>query len=148
MAEGENIEIIYECKKCWSLLPYLSCPHNCPGNDQSDDEEEGFQEDLTQWLEEIKQKMKEGTVRIVEAPIEDVIVQLLPNQPGQQYKEDIRGPRLEGSYHLRRMGEEVPEGVEPLRMVQFGPGEYRPEEEMLREEEELRQHFISLQLDN
>ena len=119
----------------------MSCFHNCPGEDQ--EEEEGFREDLTEWLQEIKEKTKEGTVRVVEVPEPEgeVVVHLLPNLPGQQYQEDIQGPGLDGSYHLRRVGEQVPEGVVPKRYIEIAPGEYMPDEEDQQQEDQQQEQF-------
>ena len=71
MAEGGDIEIIYECTKCYAIVPYLGCPHNCLGDFEEngqEPEEEGFDDDMKGWLEDIKIKMKKGLVRLVEAP--------------------------------------------------------------------------------
>ena len=84
MAEAQNIEIIYECTNCYAIVPYLSCPHNYPGDLKhgEDPEEEGFDDDMKGWLEDIKIKMKKGLVRLVEAPDPEVF-ELVPDQPGQ-----------------------------------------------------------------
>ena len=122
----------------YAIIPYKSCYDNFPGQEEGQDsEEEGFQEDMALWLAEIKEKMKQGTVRIIEAPELQNLMEVLPNQQGQEYQEDIRGPRLVGSYHIRRQGEEVPDGIQPIRMFEIGPVQYRLEEEVLTEQEEI-----------
>ena len=109
MSEGGQEEIrIYECVKCLAIIPYIGCPHNCTGDDNSSDEE-GFGEDIAGWLEEIKGKM----CTVVQAP-DPVIYELLPNQPDQQYPEDlIHDGEDRPGYHIRQEGEEVPDGVIP-----------------------------------
>ena len=48
MAEAQQDPIIvYECTRCYVIIPYLSCYHNCPAVEE-DQEEEGFQEDLVE----------------------------------------------------------------------------------------------------
>ena len=139
---------VYECRECWAILPYKSCCHSCPGQDGQD--EEGFVEDLSTWYSEVKEKKDQGVrIRVVdgndeEYDLEEQVVILLPNQPGHQYQQDIRGPDLEGSYHLRRLGEEVPDGVEPIEMVEVGPGEYRRLSEMEQVELEMSMARVSL----
>ena len=141
-----ELEDIYECPKCYVIIPYLGCFHSCPGVKRENTDEEGFQEDLSDWYIEIKNKMKEGTVRVVEAPEPKVVVHLLPNLPGQEYQEDIQGPGLDGSYHLRRVGEQVPEGVVPKRYIETAPGEYRPEDEVLAEGNALAEELWRMKL--
>ena len=82
-----------------------------PGVEEEDTDEAGFQEDLSDWYIEIKEKMKEGTVRVVEALEPSNLMELLPNKPGIDYGQNIGGPDLDGLYHVRRQGEAVPEGV-------------------------------------
>ena len=135
------LEIVCECPKCYVVIPCLGCFHGCPGVEEDLPDEEGFQEDLDEWYQEIKEKMKAGTVRMVEAPEPSNLVELLPNQPGIQYGEMIYGPDNDGPYHVRRPGEVVPEGVVPLRMFQIGPGEFRKEEDVLREYAEIAEEF-------
>ena len=147
MAEGGEI-IVYECPECWAILPYKSCSHSCPGQDGQD--EEGFVDDISTWYEEVKAKKEQGVrVRVIDGDgeeynLEEQIVILLPNQPGRQYQEDIRGPDLEGSYHLRRLGEKVPDGVEPIQMVEVRPGEYRRLEQVEQVELEMSMARVSL----
>ena len=43
--------LVFECSECYCLLPYDSCPHNCPEN--LDNEDEGFVEDLETFKEEL-----------------------------------------------------------------------------------------------
>ena len=78
---------------------------------------------------------------MVEAPEPSNLVELLPNQPGIAYGQVIRGPNSDADYHVRRQGEAVPEGVVPLRMFQIGPGEFRKEEDVLREYAEIAEEF-------
>ena len=82
MAEAQQDPIIvYECTRCYVIIPYLSCYHNCPAV-EVDQEEEGFQEDLlVEWYTEIKKRQKEDprSVQIVEAPDPEVF-QLIPDQ--------------------------------------------------------------------
>ena len=112
MAEGGE-EIIFECPKCWAIIPYLECPHNCLGDDR---DEEGFSEDLEGWQKEIKQKMKDGVVWVVEAP-EPEVFELIPNEPVVEYQQQIiqgEGPQ---AYHIRQEGEEVADDVERIRVM-------------------------------
>ena len=53
MASGQ-VPVVFECHRCWAILPYLDCPHNCPGAD-TDDQDEAFEEDLQSFKEEIKE---------------------------------------------------------------------------------------------
>ena len=148
MAEA-NQEIIYECSKCFSLLPYKSCFHSCPGQDAEEDEEDGFHENLGDWYQEVKKKKEEGwQVQVAgdeEYTLDAPVVMILPNQPGRRYLENIQGHDLDGSWHLRRQGEEVPEGVEPIRMVEVGPGEYRRLADLEMVEMEVRMARVSLE---
>ena len=139
--------VIYECPRCFSLLPYKSCFHSCPeGEDQ--DQEDGFQETLDQsWYQEIKQKKEEGVeVRVVgqdrQYILDCQVIMILPNEEGKQYREDIRGDDIDGSWHIRRQGEEIPEGIEGIWMVEVGPGKYK-RLDAIEAEEELEQ--LSLQ---
>ena len=50
---NQQVPIIYECRRCWAILPYLDCPHNCPGAD-IDEQDEAFEEDLLGWKEELE----------------------------------------------------------------------------------------------
>ena len=145
MAEAQQDPIIfYECTRCYVIIPYLSCYHNCPAvEEEVDQEEEEFQEDLVEWYKEIKKKQKEdpSSVRIVEAPDPKDLVELLPNQPGINYDHPtIYGPDGDGPYHVRSEGEAVP-GVTTLLMFKIGPGEFRKEEDVLREHAELAEEY-------
>ena len=51
---NQQVPIVYECRRCWAILPYLECPHNSPGAD-TDEQDEAFEEDLLGFKEEIKQ---------------------------------------------------------------------------------------------
>ena len=43
MAENPEEIPVFECPKCWAIIPYLGCPHRCPGDwSGNDEEEEGF----------------------------------------------------------------------------------------------------------
>ena len=113
--------------------------------------EEGFQENLSGWYEEIKKKKEQGIqVNVVGADEEEYsldvqVVMILLNQPGIQYQENIQGHDIEGSWHLRRQGERVPQGVEPIDMVEVGPGEYR-RLSAIEAEEELAQEISQISL--
>ena len=138
MAEQELT--VYECPNCWVILPYKSCYHSCLEQDMPD--EEGFIDDLTGWYAEVKNKKEQGVkIRVVQADgtIEDkvdrLIVMILPNQSGQQYPEKITGHDIDGSWHLRRNGEDVPQGVEPILMVEVAPGQYKKLSDIEAEEE-------------
>ena len=28
---NREVPVVYACRKCWAIIPYLECPHNCPG---------------------------------------------------------------------------------------------------------------------
>ena len=45
-----ELEIVYECPKCYVVIPYLGCFHGCPGVEEDLPDEEGFQEDLDEKL--------------------------------------------------------------------------------------------------
>ena len=122
---------VFECSKCLVILPYKSCYHSCLEQDL-EDEEEGFMEDLTGWYLEVKNKKDQGVkIKVVEADgtvneqVSHLIVMIVPNQPGQQYPQKITGHDLDGSWHLRRNGEQIPQGVDPILMVEVSPGQYR-----------------------
>ena len=125
----DKVIVIYECPKCYVALPYRSCFHSCPDQDAQEDDEEGFQENLSGWYEEVKKKKEEGwRVKVAgdeESEVDQLVVLILPNQPGQRYQEDIRGHNIDGSWHVMRQGEMVPQGVEPIAMVEVQPSQYR-----------------------
>ena len=139
MAEAKQ-EVIYECPRCYCLIPYKSCFHSCLEDDG--DVEEGFQEALDQsWYEEIKRKKEEGVVvKVVgenrEYILDAQVVMILPNEPGKQYREDITGPDIEGSWHVRKQGEQIPQGVEGILMVEVGPGLFRRLSAIVAEEQQ------------
>ena len=114
---NQQVPIIFECRRCWAILPYLECPHNCPGADDSQ-QDEAFEEDLLGWKEEIKES---GYV-LNEAPPPQ-IVELFPDPPAGQPQ----------SYHIRQQGEEVPAGVVSIQAFEVAPGQYRPVVELLAE---------------
>ena len=149
MAEDKVI-IAYECPKCYVALPYKSCCHSCPDQDVEDKEEDGFREDLSDWYEEIKKKKEDGwQVKIVadgeEYEADKLIVMILPNQPGRRYPEAIQGHDIDGSWHIMRQGESVPQGVEPIPMVEVGPGQYKRLAAIEAEEELAALEQLSLQ---
>ena len=115
---SEDIPTAYECRRCWALLPYRECPHNCPEDYEGQDQDDGFSEDLEEFLKEIKGVR----VRVYEAP-DPEILELIPDQ-GQ-------------GFHVREEGEEVPEGVQPIRVFEVGPNDYRPVENVLAEAREF-----------
>ena len=134
MAEKKEELTVYECLYCYQILPYRSCYHNCPGLDdweRDEDTDDGFKENLGGFYQEIKQAKKNGVEITVigaddqECLLEDAVVLAVPDQPGKVYKESITGHDLDGSYHILRQHEELPEGVEPIRMVEVTPGKYR-----------------------
>ena len=114
---NQQVPSIFECRRCWAILPYLECPHNCPGADDSQ-QDEAFEEDLLGWKEEIKES---GYV-LNEAPPPQ-IVELIPDPPAGQPQ----------SYHIRQQGEEVPAGVVSIQAFEVAPGQYRPVVELLAE---------------
>ena len=105
MASGQ-VPIVFECRRCWAILPYLDCPHNCPGADS--DEDEAFGEDL----QSFKQEIKESGYLLDEAPPPQIVELVAdPQVPGQPQ-----------SYHIRQQGEEVPAGVLSIQAVEVSPG--------------------------
>ena len=122
ITEAEEILTVYECPKCWTIIPYQNCPHNCPGDENSEDE--AIAEDMEGFIQEISGK----TVNIVEAP-EPKILELIPDEfpEGQEYQ----------AWHICEEGEEVPEGVTPIRVFETAPGEYRPVQQIIQEAEDI-----------
>ena len=57
--------------------------------------------------------------------MEEAVVLAVPDQPGQQYRKNLTGPDLDGSYYLLHQDEGLPEGVEAVQMVEVPPGQYR-----------------------
>ena len=141
MAEANQLTI-FECPRCLCLLPYKSCYHSCPEGEDQENGEDGFQEALDQsWYEEIKRKKEEGFVVTVVGENRDYIldrqvIMILPNEPGKQYREDITGPDIEGSWHVRKQGEQIPQGVEGILMVEVGPGLFRRLSAIVAEEQQ------------
>ena len=126
MTEKQEELTVYECRRCWSIIPYPECPHNCPVDYDDDNEDDGFGEDMATFLEEIKGQ----NVNIVEAPAPEVL-ELIADlmTEGQEFQ----------SFHIREDGEEVPEGVEPIPVYEVDPGLYRPISEIMAEAEEVYQ---------
>ena len=123
MASGQ-VPIVFECRRCWAILPYLECPHNCPGAD-TDEEDEAFGEDLQSFKEEIKESGY-----------------LLDEAPPPQIVELIADPPAEGlpqSYHIRQPGEEVPAGVISIQAFEVSPGVFRPVAEVMAEAQQHQQ---------
>ena len=117
MSDGKEIPVVYECRKCWIIIPYIKYPHNCPGDFNNN-------EDLETFLEEIKGLQ----VSVDEAP-EPKILELIPNQmqDDEQYQ----------AFHIREADEEVPDGVEPIQVYEVGPGEYRAVVDIIAMDEEV-----------
>ena len=65
------------------------------------------------------------------------ILEMIPNQPGQVYEQNLHKDGEEQAYHIRQEGEVVPEGVEIMRVMKIGLGEYKREDEIIRETEEI-----------
>ena len=122
MASGQ-VPIVFECRRCWAILPYLDCPHNCPGADS--DEDEAFGEDL----QSFKQEIKESGYLLDEAPPPQ-IVELIADPPAEG---------LPQSYHLRQPGEEVPAGVVSIQAVEVAQGVFRPVAEVMAEAQQMIQ---------
>ena len=123
MASGQ-VPIVFECRQCWAILPYLDCPHNCPGAD-NDEEDEAFGEDLQSFKKEIKESGY-----------------LLDEAPAPQIVELVADPPIQGqpqSYHLRQPGEEVPAGVVCIQAFEVTPGVFRPVAEVLQEAQQMIQ---------
>ena len=121
-----QIPIVHECRRCWAILPYLECPHNCPGAD-TDEQDEAFEEDLLGFKEEIK---KTGY--------------LLDEAPPPQIVELIADPPVEGlsqSFHVRQQGEVVPAGVLSIQAFEVVPGQFRPVAEVLAEPQQQQQQM-------
>ena len=135
MVEDPEEITVFECPKCWAIIPYLGCPHRCPGDwSGNDEEEEGFCED--RFLEKFLEEIKGMRVTVVEAD-DPEILEMIPNQPGQVYEQNLCKDGDEQAYHIRQEGEVIPEGVEIIRVMKIGPGEYKREDEIIREAEEI-----------
>ena len=48
--QGKVVQV-FECCECYSLLPYPQCPHHCPEGE----DDEGFEEDMEAWVNELSQ---------------------------------------------------------------------------------------------
>ena len=144
--------VIYECPRCFSLLPYKSCFHSCTEYQGDEEElEEGFQETLDQsWYDEIKQKKQQGVeIRVVgenrDYILDYQVIMILPNEEGKRYRENITGHDIDGSWHVRRQNEQIPQGVEGIWMVEVGPGKYKrlsaieAEEELAAQEDQQQE---------
>ena len=55
---------VYECPQCYAIIPYIGCPHHCPGDDN---DEEGFYEEQG-FLEGFLEEIKNLRITVVEAP--------------------------------------------------------------------------------
>ena len=77
--DKEDVPVVYECPKCWAIIPYIGCSDRCPGDDSED---EAFDEDLARFQEEIKGQQCRITTLVQEAP-DPEILELVPDQPGQ-----------------------------------------------------------------
>ena len=121
---SDEIPTVYECRRCWSIIPYPECPHNCPVDYDDDNEDDGFGDDMATFLEDIKGQK----VNIVEAPAPEVL-ELIPDPlvEGQEFQ----------SYHLKQDGEEVPDDVETLMVYEVSPGVYEPVENIMAEAQEV-----------
>ena len=115
---NQQVPVVFECHRCWAILPYLDCPHNCPGAD-IDEQDEAFEEDLLGWKEEL-----EHTGYLLNDAPPPQMVELIPDPPAEGQPQ---------SYHIRQQGEEVPEGVIPIQAFEVAPGQYRPVAEVLAE---------------
>ena len=115
MANGQ-LPVAFECRRCWAILPYLECPHNCTGAG-NEEQDEAFGEDLLGWKEEIK----ESGYLLDEAPPPQ-IVELIPDPPAEGQPQ---------SYHVRQQGEEVPAGVVSIQAFEVEPGVFHPVIEVL-----------------
>ena len=119
---NQQVPIVYECRRCWAILPYLECPHNCAGAGL-EEQDEAFEEDLLGWKEEIK----ESGYLLDEAPPPQ-IVELIPDPPVEG---QVR------TYHVRQQGEVVPAGVTPIQAFEVEPGVYHPVVEVLADAQQL-----------
>ena len=128
---NQQVPIIYECRRCWAILPYLDCPHNCPGAD-IDEQDEAFGEDLLGWKDELQQ-----TGYLLDEAPPPQIVELIPDPPTEG---------LVQSYHVRQQGEEVPVGVTPIQVFEVSPGVFRPVSEVLEEAQQMMQQLMQQQM--
>ena len=79
-------------------------------------------------MEGFIQEISGKTVDIVEAP-EPKILELIPDEfpEGQEYQ----------AWHICEEGEEVPEGVTPIRVFETAPGEYRPVQQIIHKAKDI-----------
>ena len=109
----ENPEVLY-CPDCWAIIPYVGCAHDCPGDWLGNiDEEEGFCKEegfLERFYEELRWRRE--------------VLEMIQNQPGQEYDQTLHRDGEEQSYHIRQEGEVVLEGVEIIQVRQIGPQEF------------------------
>ena len=121
---SDEIPTVYECRRCWSIIPYPECPHNCLLIMMMIMKMMGFGDDMATFLEDIKGQK----VNIVEAPAPEVL-ELIPDPlvEGQEFQ----------SYHLKQDGEEVPDDVETLMVYEVSPGVYEPVENIMAEAQEV-----------
>ena len=90
----------------------------------------------TGFLKKFLEEIKGMRVTVVEAD-DPEILEMIPNQPGQVYEQNLCKDGDEQAYHIRQEGEVIPEGVEIIRVMKIGPGEYKREDEIIREAEEI-----------
>ena len=106
---------VFYCKACWEMLPYIGCDHGCPGDWLGNvvEEDEGFCEEdgfLENFLEEYRFQCS--------------VMEAIPNVPGQEYNLVLRGEG-DQAYHIRQQGEEVPEGVAVIRVIETLPFQFK-----------------------
>ena len=128
---NQQVPVIYECRQCWAILPYLDCPHNCPGADDSQ-QDEAFEEDLLGWRDELEQ-----TGYLLDEAPPPQILELIPDPPVQGQVQ---------AYHLRQQGEEVPAGVVSIQVFEVSPGVFRPVSEVLEEAQQMMQQMMQQQM--
>ena len=105
----------------------------CPGLvdwEREEDCDDGFKENLGTFYQEIKQDKRDGVeIKVVGADnkdylLEEAVLLAVPDQPDKVYRQKIFFE--EGtSYHILEQTEEVPVDVEPIRVIEVKPGEYR-----------------------
>ena len=82
-------------------------------------------------------------IKVVGADNEEYLLEAVPDQPGKVYKEKIMIE--EESYHILRQQEKVPMDVEPIRMVEVEPGQYKKLSEVEVEEMQMRMARVNLE---
>ena len=151
MAESEFV--VYECMDCFQIIPYKSCCHNCPGlynwDRMQEELDEGFQENLSGFYEEVR-SLKENGVEInvvgvdgEQYKMKEAVLLAVSDQPGKVYRQSII---LEDgvSYHLQGRTEDIPMEVDPIKMVEVSPGYYRGLTDMELIKLEMRMARINL----